>query len=254
MPDTSLHENLEIYTCDALAQYDFTKAPHHVALIMDGNRRWAKEHGLSTYLGHVGGSHVLIEIVKAAKDLGIKVVTAYSFSTENWKRPQQEIDDVFAIFEQFLEEQCPFMKDKGVRFHWIGDISSLPHTLQEKLLQTQKATVLGNTLDLILAVNYGSRDEMRRALVRICEEYRQGRLNKEDLTEETMSRYLDPSPSKEVDLLIRTGGERRLSNFLLWQSHYAEIYFSDRQWPAFSPRDFLDAVINFQKRQRRKGA
>ena len=236
-----------------LEQLDVTRIPHHIAVIPDGNRRWAKQRTATADVGHREGADTLMEIVKAAKELGIKALTLFSFSTENWNRSSEEIAALMIIYMNYLIEQCDEMVNNGIKLETIGDLSRLPHALIEVIQQTKTATKECSQFNLILALNYGSRNEICRAFQAMLDDYDQNRLSKEDFNEETISRYLDTHPWGDPDLLIRTSGECRISNFLLWQISYTEIYVSDVLWPDFSPQHLLKAVIDFQHRDRRWG-
>lgn len=224
--------------------------PRHVAIIPDGNRRWAQAQSTFNLMkGHWAGASIVTPIVEAAADLGIKVMTIYSFSTENWNRPSHEVETLMTIFETYLRENRQRMVEKGVRLGTIGDLTPFPQKVKDEIEKTRAATGGGERIDLVLAMNYGGRDEMRRAIRAIVE----AKLSHEEITEETISRYLDTSPYGDPDLLIRTSGEQRISNFLLWQLAYTEVYVTDLLWPDFTPRDLFDAVVDFQKRTRRLG-
>lgn len=224
--------------------------PRHVAIIPDGNRRWAQAQPTFNLMkGHWAGASIVTPIVEAAADLGIKVITIYSFSTENWNRPPLEVETLMTIFETYLRENRQRMVEKGVRFGTIGDLTPFPQRVKDEIEITRNATAEGGRIDLVLAMNYGARDEMRRAIRRMVE----AKLSSEEITEETISSHLDTSRYGDPDLLIRTSGEQRISNFLLWQLAYTEVYVTDLLWPDFTPRDLLEAVLDFQKRKRRLG-
>jgi undecaprenyl diphosphate synthase len=236
-----------------LEELDARRIPHHIAVIPDGNRRWAKQRAAGYSVGHREGADTLMEIIKAAKELGIKALTLFSFSTENWNRSDEEIAALMIIYMNYLTTQREEMVNNGIKLETIGDLSRLPCSLLEVIQETKSATEGCNQFNLILALNYGSRNEICRAFRAMLEDYDQNGLNKEEFNEETISRYLDTHPWGDPDLLIRTSGECRLSNFLLWQISYTEIYISDVLWPDFSPHHLLTAVIDFQRRDRRWG-
>lgn len=238
------------YTPEQLLAVEQGPIPHHVAFIPDGNRRWAKKRGVSVAQGHREGADRLIDIVKAAKALGIKTVTFYSFSTENWTRSQLEIQAIFWLLESYLIEQCPTMVNSGIRYNTIGDLSRFPASVRQTIQQTKNNTAHCNAVEMIMALNYGGRDELKRAFASIVETRA---WEKEAITESLISRYLDTAGRPDPDLLIRTSGESRLSNFLLWQTSYSEIYMTDVLWPDFTPTQLLKAVLDFQKRDRRLG-
>jgi len=230
-----------------------TNVPKHIAIIMDGNRRWAKKHNLPSIVGHTKGAETLTNIVKASIQLKIKIITVFAFSTENWSRTDNEIHNLMNLFDTYLKTQLPFMLKEKIRLSVIGDLSKLPISLQESFHQTTKKTKNGDSLDLALAVNYGSKDEIRRALFQILNDYENKKISKKDITEELITQYLDTKNFKDPDLLIRTSGEQRLSNFMLWQLSYSEIYVTETLWPDFSENDFLLAINEYQKRKRRLG-
>lgn len=227
--------------------------PHHIAIIPDGNRRWATSHASSTKEGHRQGGDRLIEIVKAARELGIKVITFYLFSTENWGRPKEEIAALMWLLYTFLQEQQATMLEYGIRVCTIGDLSALPTYVQEKITHTKQQTAHCQDIDMVMALNYGGRDEIRRAIQKIVADCAQNKLQIEQLSEHMVAGYLDTAPWKDPDLLIRTSGEMRLSNYLLWQISYSEIYCSTALWPDFEPRHLLEALKSYQSRQRRLG-
>lgn len=232
---------------------DMDRIPKHIAIIMDGNRRWAKNQGLPSMVGHWHGAEALSKIVETAAAMGVKVLTVYAFSTENWKRSPEEVDSIMKLFRMYLIGQKERMIREGVRLGTIGDTRRFPENVKETLDEVKKATAGGDKIDLVLAVNYGARDDIRRALVSIVEDCGLGRLQKEDITEALISRYLDTAPWGDPELLIRTSGENRLSNFLLWQISYAEVYITDVLWPDFNELELMKAVATYQKRVRREG-
>lgn len=236
-----------------LSPLDKERIPNHVAFIPDGNRRWAKERSESNEKGHEVGVNTLLEIVKAAKELGIRALTFYLFSTENWNRSKEEIAALMWLLEAFLRDQCEEMKANGVKLKTIGFLVDLPNEVQLALSETKQATNHCQDIEMILALNYGGRDDLRRAFLRILEDYQSNHLKKEEITESLISSYLDTASWQDPDLLIRTSGEMRISNFLLWQLSYTEIYIADVLWPNFTPQHLLEAIIDFQKRERRLG-
>jgi undecaprenyl diphosphate synthase len=223
--------------------------PRHVAIMMDGNRRWAQARGLPAMEGHRQGAERLREVVEEAAAAGVQVLTVYAFSTENWNRSRAEVAGLFLLMEQMLEWKEAEMVEKGVRFHTIGDPTPLSKRLRSKIEQVQKATQGGDRIDLVVAINYGARDEMRRAVGRLME---QG-IRPENLTEQQLNGALDTAPWGDPDLLIRTSGEQRLSNFLLWQLAYSEVYFTQTHWPEFTGERLREALADFQQRRRRYG-
>ncbi len=229
------------------------KIPKHVAIIPDGNRRWAKIHACSAPKGHQKGADALLDIVQAAKELNIKIMTIYTFSIENWSRPADEVDALMFLLASYLTEQLPAMQQNGIRFHTIGNISKLPDHVIAIVEKTKKETAHCQDIDLILALNYGGRDEISRAMHKLIDDLTAQKLKKEEIDEAAISRYLDTFPWPDPDLLIRTSGEQRISNFLLWQISYTELYMTDLYWPDFKPCHLFDAVRDFQKRERRLG-
>lgn len=242
-----------VYSDAELAEIGLKRIPQHVAIIMDGNRRWSKVRGLPPMFGHWKGAETLTNIVRAASDLGIKVLTVFAFSTENWGRSPEEVDALMHLFNNYLIGQRESMVNEGVRLETIGDIKGLPSFVQETLLETKQATAQGAQIDLVLALNYGGRDDIRRAVISMIADHERGSLSKQDISEEIISRYLDTARWPDPDILIRTSGEKRQSNFLLWQLSYSEFYHTDVLWPDFDGSDLLMAVKEYQSRDRRLG-
>jgi undecaprenyl diphosphate synthase len=238
-----------IYSPEKLSQLDLNRIPKHVAIIMDGNRRWAKQRGLPPVMGHWEGAEVLTDVIRGASELGIKTLTVYAFSTENWGRPADEVENLMDIFELYLMRKKEYMIQDGVKLDAIGDLSKLPTRVIDAFNETKKETKNSNRINLVLALNYGARDEIRRTIVKILDE----KIPREQITEECIGRYLDTAPFGDPELLIRTSGEMRVSNFLLWQISYAEIVSAEMLWPDFSPQKLLEALIIYQKRSRRLG-
>lgn len=232
---------------------DLSKLPKHVAIIMDGNRRWALRRKSAVETGHFRGADTLATITEAAADIGIEVLTVFTFSTENWRRPKIEVKGLMKLFEIYLGRMTPNMVKNGVKLSTIGDLSPFPKEVIRELDRAKKATEGGERIELILALNYGGRDDLRRAIVQMVEDVSQNKLVKEDVTEEVISSYLDTRGRPDPELLIRTSGEQRISNFLLWQIPYAEVYTTRVLWPDFTKDDLMDAVVEFQERQRRYG-
>ncbi len=222
-------------------------APQHIAIIMDGNRRWAKEGGIPSMMGHWKGAEVLSEVLKSAADLGVKTVTVYAFSTENWKRSEGEVEAIMEILETYLVQKRAEMIQDGVRLDAIGNISQLPPPVQKALEETKRITAEGSKINLVLAINYGARDELCRVFKKLLG------TSPELVTENLISSYLDTAPWGDPELLIRTGGEQRVSNFLLWQISYAEIYIANVLWPDFNSKHLIEAIGSYQRRHRRGG-
>jgi undecaprenyl diphosphate synthase len=243
----TLFKQSDLMTIDPLA------VPSHVAIIMDGNRRWAKSRGLPHFSGYEKGVEIIRTTVQAAKEIGIKTLTLFAFSTENWNRSEREVDFLMYMFRTYCEHEKEHMVRGGVRFETIGDLSRLPREVFDSLERTKRATEHGRELDLVIAVNYGGRDEIRRAMLGILRDFKRGKISEEMLSEELIGRYMDTARWRDPQLLIRTSGEHRLSNFLLWQLSYAEVFVTDVLWPDFSEWDFMHAIREYQMRQRRWG-
>lgn len=242
-----------MFSREQLDRLDSSRIPHHVAIIPDGNRRWAREQELTVQKGHREGADILMDTVRAAKNLGIQAITFYTFSTENWARPTAEVEGLMFLIESYLKNELPTMKQEGIRFHAIGELESLPLSLQERIRFTKEATESESKIDLVLALNYGARNEIVRACRKMAAQVASGLIKEEDITEAMMAQSLDTSLLKDPDLLIRTSGEHRLSNFLLWQLSYGEIYITPVLWPDFTPQNLFEAVYDYQKRERRLG-
>ena len=232
-----------------LEQIDKSRVPQHVAIIMDGNGRWAMRQKHERLFGHQNAMTAVRQAVEAAVQLGVKYLTLYTFSTENWNRPQAEIDGLMELLIKAVRDETKTLMDNNVRLQAIGDISRIPERSRVKLQQCIDETAGNTSTTLVLALSYSSRWEIAEALKQIC---REG-LRPEEVDEETLRRYLSTRDYPDPDLLIRTGGELRVSNFLLWQMAYTEFYFSDLLWPDFRHEDFYAAVLDYQRRQRRFG-
>ncbi len=220
---------------------------------MDGNGRWAKERGFPRIIGHHEGAKRLKEIVKAASEMGIEAVTFFAFSAENWNRPKQEIDALMRYLNNFLDKEIKQFDKNNIRFLVIGRASPLPDSVLEKISLAQERTKKNKGMFVVLALNYGSRQEIVDAARRFAEAVLSGAVNKDSLDIEGFNRYLYTAGLPDPDLLIRTSGEMRLSNFLLWQLSYAELYFVKKYWPDFGREDFKESVLEYQKRERRFG-
>ena len=226
--------------------------PAHVGVIMDGNGRWAKKRGMPRKFGHREGAKTFRTITRHAKALGIQYITFYAFSTENWKRPKDEVDAIMELFEKNLDEVRDFI-DENIRVRFIGDRSMLTPRLQEKMKSVEEDSKDFDPMTMILAINYGGRDEITHAVKEIAKDVEQGRLKAEDITQQLIQSRLYTEEIPDVDLIIRPSGEQRLSNFLIWQSAYAEYYFTNILWPDFKPKDLEEAVLAFSERNRRFG-
>lgn len=232
---------------------DSKHLPRHVAIIMDGNGRWAVSKKKPRLFGHKAGADSVREIVETCREIGIEVLTLYAFSSENWNRPAQEVSGLMSILKRYLNAELPRMQNNDIRLMSIGDRSRLPDSVRKTLETTISKTSGNSKLTLNLALSYGGRDEIVRAVKSLSRDCLSGRRTVDSITSEVLDSYLDTVDLPDPDLLIRTGGEFRLSNFLLWQLSYAEIYFTDVMWPEFRKDVFLQALAEYQSRERRFG-
>lgn len=232
-------------------QLDLNRIPRHVAIIMDGNGRWAKQRGLERSLGHQVGAETVHQITEEAVRLGVEYLTLYTFSTENWNRPEQEVTALMGLLFQHIEEET-FMKN-NVSFKVIGDIEKLPDFVKGKLMDCVEHTSKNTGMSLVLALSYSSKWELTEATRQIAAEVKTGKLELSDIDSDTIQQHLATRDMPDVDLLIRTGGEQRLSNYLLWQCAYAELYFCDTYWPDFKEPELRKAIADYQNRERRYG-
>ncbi|MBQ8947393.1 MAG: isoprenyl transferase [Lachnospiraceae bacterium] len=229
------------------------KVPEHVAIIMDGNGRWAKARGMPRTYGHTEGAKRVADVTRAAGELGIKYVTVYAFSTENWSRAEEEVGALMKLFRGYLKTCTRDADENNMRIRIIGDRTRLDKDIQEAMSKVEAHTASYNRVTLTLAINYGGRDELTRAVKRLAGDVRNGALSEEDITSETISSYLDAPDIPDPDLMIRTCGEQRISNFLLWQLAYTELYFTDVAWPDFGAEELRRAVEAYGNRDRRFG-
>ncbi|OIN67921.1 di-trans,poly-cis-decaprenylcistransferase [Exiguobacterium sp. KRL4] len=229
------------------------QVPEHIAIIMDGNGRWAKKRGLPRIMGHREGMKSVREVVRTANELGVKSLTLYAFSTENWTRPEEEVSFLMKLPAQFLESDLKDLKERNVKVEVAGEISRLPIYTREAVQQAKADTVDNTGLRLIFALNYGGRDEIVQVMQKIAEKVQAGLLLPEMITNDVIEQELMTGSMTDVDLVIRTSGEQRLSNFLLWQAAYAEFYFTDVLWPEFRRDQFLAAIEDYNQRTRRFG-
>lgn len=227
--------------------------PRHVAIIMDGNGRWAKQRGLPRSEGHIKGQDSLRNTLRAAAEFGIEVLTVYAFSTENWNRPQEEVDALMELLVHAIHSETPELIKEGVRLRAIGDLGRLPDKARKSLEQCIEDTAECSRITLVLALSYSSRDELVRGIRSLASRVQCGELSLNAIDEELISSSLDTAALPELDLLIRTGGESRISNFLLWQAAYAELYFSPCFWPDFGREQMLAALVDYNQRERRFG-
>ncbi|QQA44540.1 polyprenyl diphosphate synthase [Pelagovum pacificum] len=230
------------------------EGPRHVAVIMDGNGRWAQQRGKPRLFGHHAGAKRVREIVEACPDIGVKYLTIFAFSTENWRRTQTEVAGLMGLFRRYIQREARDLLRRGVRVRFIGDRMKLDDKLVQLMDDLELLTADNDRVHLTIALNYGGRDEVTRAAQRLAVEIEQGRLSHNDVDAETLGRFLDTRFLPDPDLVIRTSGEARISNFLLWQSAYAEYEFIDTLWPDFTDKEFTRIVTNFAARDRRFGA
>ncbi len=234
-------------------QLDKERLPRHVAIIMDGNGRWAKKKGNPRIFGHKNGVTAVRDTVEAAAELGIEYLTLYAFSTENWNRPRTEVDALMALLVATITKETKTLMDNKVRLKVIGDIDSLPDTVAQNLQATLNKTKDNKGLTLVLALSYSSRWEIVSAVKQLAEDVKQGRIDSEDIDAKVFESYLNTADMPDPELLIRTSGEYRISNYLLWQIAYSELYFTSTLWPDFRREHFYEALADYQNRERRFG-
>lgn len=227
--------------------------PQHIAIVMDGNGRWAKQHGEDRIFGHHEGVNSVREIVEACGEIGVKYLTLYAFSTENWNRPKDEVDALMELLVSTISMETPNLNKKGVKLQAIGDIKSLPESCQRELQESIDITSKNDTVTLILALSYSSKWEITNAVQQIAKQVEAGKLKASEITAKHIEQNLTTSKFPDPELMIRTSGEHRISNFLLWQLAYTEFYFTDILWPDFRKDEFFKAIISFQSRERRFG-
>jgi undecaprenyl diphosphate synthase len=236
-----------------MADIDLRKLPRHIAIIMDGNGRWAKQHALGRIMGHQKGVEAVRKTVRLCREIGIQYLTLYAFSVENWLRPDQEVAALMQILRQYLRSELAEMMENDIRLHAIGDIAGLQEPVRKLLAETMDRTAGNRGMVLNLALSYGGQDEIIRAVRRIAEDVRDGKLGAGDINRQSFAAYLYTAGIPDPDLLIRTSGEFRISNFLLWQSAYTEFFFTEVLWPDFDKRDLFAAIADYQRRERRYG-
>ena len=234
-------------------QIQADRIPQHVAIIMDGNGRWAKRQGLARMFGHRQGVETVHRITEAAAELGISYMTLYAFSTENWNRPKEEVDALMALLVDTIAKETPTLMKNNIRLQTIGDLSRLPQIPRERFVACIEETSVNTGLTLVIALSYSARWELIQAARKIATAVKDGNLLVEDINEEIISGYLTTSDMPDPDLLIRTSGELRISNFLLWQLAYSELYFTNCLWPEFTTEEFYRAIVDYQSRERRFG-
>ena len=238
---------------DLTEKIDKTRIPRHIAIIMDGNGRWAKEKGHDRLYGHYQGVESVRNIVEGATELGIEYLTLYAFSTENWDRPEYEVIGLMELLVETIRKEVPVLHKNNIRMHVIGNIEMLPQTAQQSLQEALDETSGNTGLNLILALSYSSRWELLNAVKNIAEDVKEGKLETADINQDTLKKYLTTSDFPDPELMIRTSGEFRISNFLLYQLAYAELYFTDTRWPDFRKENLYEAILDFQGRERRFG-
>ncbi len=229
------------------------KIPQHVAIIMDGNGRWAKKRLMPRNVGHVQGAKTVEQICEDADSLGIKYLTVYAFSTENWNRPESEVGAIMKLLRNYLKDCIKRANDNNMKVRVIGERSRLREDIRQRIAELEEASKDNTGLNFTIALNYGSRDEIIRAVKRMAQDYKDGNIDETEITEDKFSAYLDTADIPDPDLLIRTSGEERLSNYLLWQLAYTEFYFSDVLWPDFDKKELINAIVKYNGRDRRFG-
>ncbi len=235
------------------SQIDLKRIPQHVAIIMDGNGRWAKSHGEARVVGHVSGVEAIREALEAAIESGVKYLTIYAFSTENWNRPKNEVDALMDLLVNTLIKEVDKLHQNGVKLNAIGDLENLPGQCHNALKEGIAKTASNDRITLTVALNYSARWEIASAAKRIAEAVKQGKLQSDEVTAAEFEKHLETYPIPPPELLIRTSGELRVSNFLLWQIAYTELYFTETLWPDFNKESFFEAIVDYQHRERRFG-
>ncbi len=235
------------------SQIDLGRLPRHVAVIMDGNGRWAKQQGEERIFGHHNGVTSVRETAEAAAELGIQYLTLYAFSTENWNRPKDEVEALMELLVHTIHNETKTLNENNIRLEAIGDLSSLPKNCFNELQEAMQKTAANTRMKLVLALSYSSKWEIIQAVKKIASSVVAGSISIDDINDSTITAHLCTSGMPDPELMIRTSGERRISNFLLWQLSYAEFYFTPKLWPDFRKEDFYEAILNFQNRERRFG-
>lgn len=236
-----------------LEKIDKNNVPKHVAIIMDGNGRWAKKQGMMRIFGHKNGVKAVRASLEAAVKSGVEYLTLYAFSTENWNRPQSEVNALMELLVDTINNETKTLNENNIRLHAIGNIESLPNKCKNKLQEAIDNTSQNSKLNLILALSYSSKWEITEAIKHIANDTKEGKLSVDKIDENTLSTYLNTKQFPDPELMIRTSGEQRISNFLLWQLAYSELYFTETLWPDFREDDFFKAIISYQQRERRFG-
>jgi undecaprenyl diphosphate synthase len=238
---------------DLKDQIQLNKLPQHLAIIMDGNGRWAKQQGLLRVIGHESGTKSVRDVVEASAEIGIKNLTLYAFSTENWKRPKLEVQTLMKLLVKSLKKEIKTLQDNNIKLSAIGNLNDLPKKAHKELLEVIEKTKDNKHMTLTLALSYGSREEIVNVIKELTHKVKNNIISVESIDESIINKHLYTQNLPDVDLLIRTSGEQRISNFLLWQIAYAELYFTDILWPDFKKKDLYEALINYQNRERRFG-
>lgn len=238
---------------DDIQSIDKTRLPRHIAIIMDGNGRWAKERGQDRVYGHHEGVLSVRNIVNACGEIGISYLTLYAFSTENWSRPKAEVDALMELLVNTIRKEAEELKKNNVKLHVIGDFETLPEVCQRELNEAKEMTADNNGVNLILALSYSSRTEIARAAKKIAIDVKEGKITADNIDDNLFATYLDTAAFPDPELMIRTSGEHRISNYLLYQLAYAELYFTSVHWPEFRKANLLEAIANYQQRERRFG-
>jgi undecaprenyl diphosphate synthase len=232
---------------------DWERLPQHIAIIMDGNGRWAKQHTIGRIRGHKKGAQAVKTTVRTCREIGIKCLTLFAFSVENWGRPNKEVEALMSLLEVYLDKETKDLQKQGIKLTTIGEIENLNIIVREKLAQAKALTATNDKMILNLALSYGSRDEIISAVKLIIRDHENDKIDIDDINKESFSKYLNTSGMPDPDLLIRTSGEYRISNFLLWQLAYTELYFTNVLWPDFNRDELYKAIASYQKRERRFG-
>lgn len=234
-------------------EIDLTRLPQHIGVIMDGNGRWAKRRGLPRSAGHSAGADALKKIITEANNLGVKYITVYAFSTENWKRPKEEVDYLMSLLLDYLRNAEKTLAGENVVIRAIGSRKELSQEIRDQIIKTEEFTKNNTGIVMNIALNYGAREEITNAVREICEDVKNGKTDIDSITDKMVENHLYTKGQPDVDLLIRTSGEQRLSNFMLWQVSYAEMWFTNKLWPDFKPKHLRQAIYDFQNRGRRFG-
>jgi undecaprenyl diphosphate synthase len=234
-------------------QIDSNRVPQHIAIIMDGNGRWAQEQGQDRLFGHFHGVQSVRDIVEGCAEIGVKYLTLYAFSTENWDRPEKEVTGLMELLVETIRKEVPILNGNNIKMHAIGALTMLPPSARQALQEAIDMTAENTGLNLIMALSYSSRWELVDAVKKIAEDVKNGKLQKDEIGQETLQQYLSTSQFPDPELMIRTSGEYRISNFLLYQLAYAELYFTQTRWPDFRKENLYEAIVDFQNRERRFG-